>query len=150
MEWTKEFREAFLDLKDRVCKAPVLTMPNSSREFILDTDVRNTSIGAVLSRNIDGVKRPVAYASRTLSKAERHLERIAHNCLRNVVLTADQERGTVPVVSHVEFKPFSMSMQTLQDSEQSFKMIKQWVEIEKKTIMLKSAVKDESLSHFGL
>lgn len=32
MEWTKECREAFLDLKERLCKAPVLAMPNFSHE----------------------------------------------------------------------------------------------------------------------
>lgn len=39
--------------------------------------------------------------------------------------TVDQDRETVPVVSHVEVRPSSMSMQTLQES---LKMVKQWVE----------------------
>ena len=71
MNWTQDCRDAFRDLKDRLCKAPILAMPDFNHEFILDTDASNLAIGAVLSQNIDGIERPIAYASRTLSKAER-------------------------------------------------------------------------------
>ena len=39
-------------------------------EFILDTDERNLGIGAVLSQLKNEVEDPVAYVSRTLTKAE--------------------------------------------------------------------------------
>ena len=71
MIWSKECQQAFLDLKDRLCKAPVLAMPDFTHEFILDTDASNLSIGAVLSQKINDEERPIAYASRTLTKAER-------------------------------------------------------------------------------
>lgn len=58
-----------LDLKKRLCKAPVLAMPDF-KEFILDTDAGNLSIGAVLSQKINDEERPVAYTSQTLTKAE--------------------------------------------------------------------------------
>ena len=52
--------------------APVLALPDPARRFILDTDVSDEGIGAVLSqKDEDGVERVVTYASRVLSKPER-------------------------------------------------------------------------------
>jgi hypothetical protein len=42
-----------------------------SKKFILDTDASNETIGAVLSQEIDRKERPIAFASRTLTKPER-------------------------------------------------------------------------------
>ena len=50
--------------------APVFSYPDSTAEFILDTDASNHGIGAVLSQVKDGFKHPVAYVSRTLAKVE--------------------------------------------------------------------------------
>ena len=69
MIWSEECQQAFLELKDRLCKAAVLAMPDFTHEFILDTDASNLSIGAVLSQKINDEERPIAYASRTLIKA---------------------------------------------------------------------------------
>ena len=69
--WTTECQEAFDELKNRLCNAPILGMPDFTKPFLLDTDASNFAIGAVLSQCIDGKERPIAYASRTLTKAER-------------------------------------------------------------------------------
>ncbi|KAJ8028019.1 hypothetical protein HOLleu_30140 [Holothuria leucospilota] len=68
--WTDECQEAFQRLKLELTKAPVLAYPNFHETFILDTDASSAGVGAVLSQVIDGKERPVAYASRTLSRAE--------------------------------------------------------------------------------
>lgn len=68
--WNKECQEVFDELKNRLCSVPILGMPDFTRQFILDTDVNNFAIGAVLSQCIDGKERPIACASRTLTKAE--------------------------------------------------------------------------------
>ena len=39
---------------------------------MLDTDASDRGIGAVLSQFQDGVEKPIAFASRTLSKSERN------------------------------------------------------------------------------
>ncbi len=70
--WTTECQEAFDALKAKLTQAPILSYPNFQvSHFILDTDASNTAIGAVLSQNIDGQETVVAYASKSLTKAER-------------------------------------------------------------------------------
>ena len=69
--WTHECSEAFEKLKQQLTTAPVLAHPDFSKPFILDTDASDLAIGSVLSQKIDGKERVVAYASRTLTKAER-------------------------------------------------------------------------------
>ena len=62
---------AFSKLKAHLSDAPVLAHPDFSEQFILDTDACDSGIGAVLSQKIGGTERPVAYASKSLTKAER-------------------------------------------------------------------------------
>ena len=69
--WTKECQEAFDSLKSKLTQAPILSFPNFSELFILDTDASNTAIGAVLSQLINGQEKVVAYASRALTRSER-------------------------------------------------------------------------------
>lgn len=70
--WTDMCDKSFEELKGALCKAPVLRYPKPGQKFILDTDASNHGIGAVLSQVTDGEEAPVAYFSKTLSKAERN------------------------------------------------------------------------------
>ena len=71
-KWTVECDTAFAKLKVCLRSSPILTFPDLSRPFILDTDACQSGIGAVLSQEQeDGKERVIAYASRALSKAER-------------------------------------------------------------------------------
>ena len=70
--WTPECQSSFQTLKTLLSTAPVLAYPDFTAEFILYTDASNHGIGAVLSQVKDGAEHPVAYASRTLTKAERN------------------------------------------------------------------------------
>ena len=70
-EWTNECQSAFEELKNRLVSSPILAHSDFLKTFILDTDASNEAIGAVLSQEIDGKERPIAFASRTLTKPER-------------------------------------------------------------------------------
>lgn len=59
----------------------ILTYPNFDEPFILTTDTSNIAIGAVLSQLVDGKEKPVAYLSRTLSKAEENYSATAKELL---------------------------------------------------------------------
>ncbi|GFY12548.1 retrovirus-related Pol polyprotein from transposon 17.6 [Trichonephila clavipes] len=57
---------------DALTSAPVLAYPEIGKQVILDTDASHESIGAVLSQEIDGQERVIAYFSNCLSKPERN------------------------------------------------------------------------------
>jgi hypothetical protein len=64
-EWTNKCQSAFEELKNRLVSSPILAHPDFSKKFIFDTDASNEAIGSVLSQEIDGKERPIAFASRT-------------------------------------------------------------------------------------
>ncbi|GFX32436.1 retrovirus-related Pol polyprotein from transposon opus [Trichonephila clavipes] len=72
LQWTKECEDSFLQLKEALTSSPILIYPQPDKPFILDTDASNESVGAVLSQEIDGQERVVAYWSKCLSKPERN------------------------------------------------------------------------------
>lgn len=67
--WNEECQSSFDKLKTIISSPPVLQYPDlsESNQFILQTDASNCSLGAILC-NSD--KRPIAFASRNLNKAE--------------------------------------------------------------------------------
>ena len=80
--WDDSCRASFHALKVALTSAPILAYPspNPINLFILDTDVSEFGIGAVLSQVQDGVERVISYASRFDAWAEEllcHLRRAA-------------------------------------------------------------------------
>ena len=72
--WSKECQEGFDALKHTLTTAPVLTYPDYSQPFILETDASLKGLGAVLSqKGKDGEVRVIAYASRSLRPSERSM-----------------------------------------------------------------------------
>lgn len=61
--WTEACDRAFLALKERLVRAPVLSYPRFDVEYILDTDASDFGIGAVLSQVQEGHEKVIAYAS---------------------------------------------------------------------------------------
>ena len=73
--WTPECDDAFVNLKQLLTTAPVLTFPKFEVPFMLETDASIQGLGAVLAqRQGDGSVKPVAYASRSLQAHERITE----------------------------------------------------------------------------
>ena len=70
--WTAECQEAFLHIKNKLTNAPILAFPQLDVPFILDNDVSDRGLEAVLSQVQCGKERVIVYAARALSKAERN------------------------------------------------------------------------------
>jgi len=62
-QWNSETNSAFEKLKQLMMNTPVLSVPDFSKTFVVETDASSTGIGVVLSQE----GRPVAYFSRKLS-----------------------------------------------------------------------------------
>lgn len=67
LNWTTDCEQSFLELKQALVTAPVLIYPNFNKNFTITCDASIEGLGAVLEQE----KRPIAYASRTLTDAEK-------------------------------------------------------------------------------
>lgn len=80
-EKSKEFLETFEKCKEILTTSDILQYPDFSKNFILTTDASNYAIGAVLSQGPIGKDKPIAFASRTLSKSEENYSTIEKELL---------------------------------------------------------------------
>jgi RNase H-like domain found in reverse transcriptase len=80
-EWMDDHQQAFETLKRHLIMAPILRYPNFSQPFYLHTDASGTGIGAVLAQKENKKEYAVAYASRSLNKAERNYSTTELECL---------------------------------------------------------------------
>ncbi len=69
--WDDEQEQAFIKLKEALCKAPVLAYLDPNVPYVVDTDANNLTIGAVLSQVQDGEEKVVMYGSEAFSGSQR-------------------------------------------------------------------------------
>jgi hypothetical protein len=67
--WTSVHDQAFNVLKQSLCSAPVLKLPNFGRPFSIETDTSATGVGAILIQ--DG--HPIAFISKALGQKSQGL-----------------------------------------------------------------------------
>ncbi|GFX36560.1 retrovirus-related Pol polyprotein from transposon 17.6 [Trichonephila clavipes] len=93
--WSIEAQKAFDVVKAAITKAPVIKFPDFKISFELFTDASSIGVGAVLNQE----QRPVVFASRTLSAAERNYTVTERECLA-VVWALNKFRtylGSLPI-----------------------------------------------------
>jgi hypothetical protein len=66
--WTPEETQAFEQLKEAMCKAPILTTPNFTKAFIVECNASRNGIGVVLMQE----GRPLAFEIRPLKGKDLH------------------------------------------------------------------------------
>jgi hypothetical protein len=79
--WTGEHQTTFKSLKQALCEAPVLKVPDIDKEFVLVTDASDYAISAVLNQRVGQDLAPISYYSRLLSAVERNYYTYEKTCL---------------------------------------------------------------------
>jgi hypothetical protein len=67
--WTSEHDQAFSSLKHCLCTAPILKLPDFTKQFCIETDASNNGVGAVLLQE----GHPLAFLSRALGPRNQGL-----------------------------------------------------------------------------
>ena len=85
-KWTEECEAAFVQLKAALTNSDVLAYPqfrnSDKRPFILATDASDRGLGGWISQeNDDGERKPIAFYSRSLNKAEGNYSTIEKEAL---------------------------------------------------------------------
>lgn len=83
--WTNICEEAFQLLKKSLVSAPVLSLPNFAKPFVIETDASEIGIGAILQQ--DG--HPIAYVSKALGPKTQGLSTYEKESLA-ILLAIDQ------------------------------------------------------------
>ncbi|BES99282.1 Hypothetical Protein NTJ_12100 [Nesidiocoris tenuis] len=85
--WSATAEASFLNLKSALCNDTILIPFDPAKQVILTTDASPTGIAAVLSHEIDGHERPIAYASRALTPAESNYSQLDREALAIIYAT---------------------------------------------------------------
>ena len=93
-QWRDEHEEAFQAAKEALQADSLLTHYDTTKPLLLACDASEYGIGAVLSHTDGNQERPVAYASRTLSSAEKHYSQL--------------EKEALAIVCSKKIPPFSL------------------------------------------
>jgi hypothetical protein len=80
--WSSGCEDAFNNMREEILKASGLFIPNDCGQYSIEADASGMGVGAALFQTVDGVYRPVWFASHKLSAAEanypsRSLEMLA-------------------------------------------------------------------------
>ncbi len=65
-----EQEKSFINLKEALCKAPVLAYLDPNLPYVVDTDVSNLAIGAVLLQVQDSEDKVIMYGSKAFSGSQ--------------------------------------------------------------------------------
>ena len=103
-DWTRECKMAFEELKSKMASTEVLAHYDTAVPLKLDCDVSAYGVGAVLSHLYeDGSERPIAYASRTLSSAERNYAQIEKEGLALIFWSEEISQISIWPAFHISY-----------------------------------------------
>lgn len=79
--WSEESEASFQAIKSALVTAPILSCPDFSQPFVLQTDASSYGLGAVLTQGTGDNERVICYLSRSLSSSERVFSVTEKECL---------------------------------------------------------------------
>lgn len=71
-KWTPEADKAFNSIKQALVSTPILACPDFTKPFAVHCDASAYGIGAMLTQEFDGIEKPIAYMSKTLTAPQRN------------------------------------------------------------------------------
>ena len=80
-QWTDKCNNVFQECKSLLTSDAVLVHYDTKKQLRLSCDASQYGVGTVLSHTVNGEERPIAFASRTLSKAERNYGQVEKEAL---------------------------------------------------------------------
>ncbi|RVW53188.1 Retrovirus-related Pol polyprotein from transposon 17.6 [Vitis vinifera] len=119
--WTEGSNQAFMALKQAMITAPVLALPNFSKEFIIETDASGQGIGAVLMQE----GHPIAYISKALSDRFQTLSTYEKEML--AILMAIKKWESYLVDRHFVIKTDHQSLKYLLEQQVTTPTQQAWV-----------------------
>ncbi|GMJ10321.1 hypothetical protein HRI_004701300 [Hibiscus trionum] len=120
-KWELEEEEAFRKLKEAVCSAPVLALPDFSSEFIVEADASEAGVGAVLVQK----GRPLAFFSKGLGIKHRALSVYEKKML--AVLMSVKRWSAYLVGRHFVIKTDHQSLKFLAENQAFTPFQQKWV-----------------------
>ena len=112
--WSEVQDEAFQNLKKILTSTQVLAYYDTNKRTVLSTDASNSGLGACLYQESEGILRPVAYASKSLTDTESRYAIIEKEAL---AVTWGCERFSQYLLGrhfeiHTDHRPLLASLQT--------------------------------------
>jgi hypothetical protein len=100
-KWSTEAQEAFEMLKTKLTTAPVLALPDFTKEFTIECDASGQGLGAILMQD----KRPIAYYSKALG-------------VRNLTKSAYEKELMVVVLAIQHWRPYLIGRRFVVSTDQ--------------------------------
>ena len=119
--WNEEAQESFQNLKQALCKAPVLALPRFDLPFVVETDACKEGIGAVSMQE----GRPLAYISRHLKGKQLNLS-IYEKELLAVVFAVQKWRHYL-LTNHFVIKTDQRSLKYFLEQRLNTPIQQQWL-----------------------
>lgn len=79
--WSELCDTAFSTIKNHLISSPILSCPDFSVPFTVQTDASGFGIGAVLTQTVNEEERVICYSSRSLTRCERNYSVTERECL---------------------------------------------------------------------
>jgi len=80
-EWGDDQDRAFQRIREHLVTVSTLACPDFELPFVLQTDASLVGLEAVLTQNVEGTERVIAFASRALSDPEKKYSATEQECL---------------------------------------------------------------------